>query len=179
MIRKLFTNAHIVTPYDPGVPLAGKRQGEVRHFEKGALLCKDGVIEAVGNEDEVKISLVARDVDIEVDCGGLCLIPGFVDPHTHMCFAKRREEEFTLRIEGKEYLDILRQGGGILSSVREVRSASEEELFSVTLEHALSALQLGTTTLEIKSGYGLDTETEIKHVPRTRFLSVPSASTSD
>jgi imidazolonepropionase len=161
MIRKLFTNAHIVTPYDSGVPLAGKRQGEVHHFERGALLCKDGMIEAVGNEDEIKASLVSRDVDLEVDCGGLCLIPGFVDPHTHMCFAKRREEEFTLRLEGKEYLDILRRGGGILSSVREVRAASEEELFSVTLQHAMSALQLGTTTLEIKSGYGLDTETEL------------------
>ena len=63
MIRKLFTNAHIVTPDDPGVPLAGKRQGEVRHFEKGALLCKDGMIEAVGNEDEIKASLMSRDVD--------------------------------------------------------------------------------------------------------------------
>jgi imidazolonepropionase len=161
MIRKLFTNAHIVTPYDSGVPLARKRQGEVRHFEKGALLCKDGMIEAVGSEDEIKGSLVLRDVDLEVDCGGLCLIPGFVDPHTHMCFAKRREEEFTLRLEGESYLDILRRGGGILSSVREVRAASEEELFSVTLQHAMSALQLGTTTLEMKSGYGLDTETEL------------------
>jgi len=94
MIRKLFTNAHIVTPYDSGAPLAGKRQGEVRHFEKGAILCKDGMIEAVGDEDEIKASLVSRDVDLKVDCGGLCLIPGFVDPHTHMCFAKRREEEF-------------------------------------------------------------------------------------
>jgi imidazolonepropionase len=161
MIRKLFTNAHIVTPYDSGAPLSGKRQGEVRYFKKGALLCKDGMIEAVGNEDEIKTSLKARHVDLDVDCGGLCLIPGFVDPHTHMCFAKRREEEFTLRLEGKGYLDILRRGGGILSSVREVRAASEEELFSVTLQHAMSALQLGTTTLEIKSGYGLDTETEL------------------
>jgi imidazolonepropionase len=161
MIRKLFTNAHIVTPYDSGVPLSGRRQGEVHHFEKGALLCKDGMIEAVGVEDEIKTSLKPRDVDLEIDCGGLCLIPGFVDPHTHMCFAKRREEEFNLRLEGKGYLDILRRGGGILSSVREVRAASEEELFSVTLQHAMSALQLGTTTLEIKSGYGLDTETEI------------------
>jgi imidazolonepropionase len=162
MIRKLFTNAHIVTPYDPGVPLSGKHQEELYHFKKGALLCKNGIIEAVGNEEKIKASLVPHDVDLEVDCGGSCLIPGFVDPHTHMCFARRREEEFTLRIEGKEYLDILHQGGGILSSVHEVRAASEEELFSMTQRHALSALQSGTTTLEIKSGYGLDTETEIK-----------------
>ena len=88
--------------------------------------------------------------------------PGFVDPHTHMCFAKRREEEFSLRLQGTDYLEILRQGGGILSSVRSVRSSSEEELFSVTRDHALSALRFGTTTLEIKSGYGLETEAELK-----------------
>ena len=178
MIRKLFTNAHIVTPYDSGVPLAGKQQGEVRRFKKGAILCKDGIIEAVGSEDEIKTSLKPRDVELEIDCGGLCCIPGFVDPHTHMCFTKRREEEFNLRLEGKTYLEILHQGGGILSSVREVRAASEEELFSMTLQHALSALQLGTTTLEIKSGYGLDTETEltmlrvIKQVGRETSLDV-------
>jgi len=162
MIRKLFRNTHIVTPSDPGTPLAGKRQAEVRHFRKGAILCRDGVIEAVGDEKEVVASLSPREVDVEVDCAGFCLIPGFVDPHTHMCFAETREQEFTLRMEGVEYLEILRRGGGILSSVRAVRAASEEELYLVTRGHALSALEFGTTTLEIKSGYGLDTETELK-----------------
>jgi len=162
MIRKLLKNARIFTPCDPGTPLTGKDQGEVRCFEKGALLCRDGIIEAIGEEEELKASLMAQEVDVEVDCKGHCLIPGFVDPHTHMCFAKRREEEFTRRIQGMEYLEILRRGGGILSSVRAVRGVSEEELFSVTMEHALSALRFGSTTLEIKSGYGLETETELK-----------------
>lgn len=162
MTRKLFKNACIFTPSDPGTPLAAKGQGKIHHFEKGALLCQGGIIEAVGDEKEVVASLLTHEVDLEVDCGGACLIPGFVDPHTHMCFAKRREEEFTQRIEGMEYLEILSRGGGILSSVQAVRAASEKELFSVTLEHALSALRFGTTTLEIKSGYGLDTETELK-----------------
>jgi imidazolonepropionase len=162
MIRKLFKNAYIITPSDPGTPLAGKGQGKLCHFEKGALLCLDGVIEAIGDEKEVDAALVHHKVDLEVDCEGFCLIPGFVDPHTHMCFAKRREEEFIQRMEGTEYLEILRQGGGILSSVQSVRTASEEELFSVTLEHALSALRFGTTTIEIKSGYGLDRKTELK-----------------
>jgi imidazolonepropionase len=162
MMTKLFRNASITTPFDPGTPLAGKRQGEVRHFERGALYCQDGVIQGLGEEEEVLRDLSPRDVDVEVDCEGLPLIPGFVDPHTHMCFAKRREEEFTLRMEGMDYLEILRRGGGILSSVRAVRAASEDELFSVTLEHALSAQRFGTTTLEIKSGYGLATEAELK-----------------
>jgi imidazolonepropionase len=143
-----------------GRPLAGGRQGEVRAFDRGALLCADGVIEAMGDEDEVRRS--AGEVEEEVDCGGRCLIPGFVDPHTHMCFATTREEEFALRLAGADYLEILRQGGGILSSVRAVRAASEEELFSTTAARARSALRFGTTTVEIKSGYGLETETELK-----------------
>jgi imidazolonepropionase len=162
MMGKLFRNASITTPFDPGMPLAGKRQGEVHHFERGALYCQDGVIHGLGEEDEVLGALSPRDVDFEMDCEGLPLIPGFVDPHTHMCFAKRREEEFTLRMEGMDYLEILRRGGGILSSVRAVRAASEDKLFSVTLEHALSAQRFGTTTLEIKSGYGLETEAELR-----------------
>jgi len=162
MIRKLFRNAHIFTPTDLGAPPAGRSQGEVKHFRKGALYCRDGVIGAVGEESEILASLSPRDVDREVDCEGMCLIPGFVDAHTHMCFAGSREEEFLLRLEGAEYLDILRRGGGILSSVRAVRGISEEELYRTTRRRVLSALRLGTTTVEIKSGYGLDTESELK-----------------
>jgi imidazolonepropionase len=162
MIRKLFRNASITTPSDPRTPLAGNRQGEVRHFHHGALYCQDGVVEAIGEEKEILTRLSPGDVDMEIDCEGLPLIPGLVDPHTHMCFAARREEEFTLRMEGTDYLEILQRGGGILSSVRAVRAASEDELLSTTLEHALSALGFGTTTLEIKSGYGLETEAELK-----------------
>ena len=162
MIRKLFKNAHIFTPSDPGKPLTGKDQGRVNQIEKGALVCRDGIIEAMGQQNEVVTPHLAHELDVEVDCGGGCLIPGFVDPHTHMCFAMRREAEFTQRIEGMEYLEILRRGGGILSSVQAVRVASEEELFSETFEHAMTALGFGTTTLEIKSGYGLETETELR-----------------
>jgi len=90
------------------------------------------------------------------------MVPGFVDPHTHICFAKRRESEFEMRIEGTPYLEILKQGGGILSSVKAVDAATEDELFENSLKHALTALSFGTTTLEIKSGYGLDTRNELK-----------------
>ncbi|MBF0377536.1 MAG: imidazolonepropionase [Desulfamplus sp.] len=101
-------------------------------------------------------------IDKTIDCQGKCLIPGFVDPHTHICFAKLRESEFEMRLNGSPYLEILKQGGGILSSVREVLKASEDDLYINTLKHALSAMKFGTTTLEIKSGYGLDTQNELK-----------------
>src|SRR5208337_4375794 len=109
-----------------GKPLSGKRQGDIVHFPKGAIYTRDGIIEAIGDEKEVLKNLSHRQVDVEEDCDGRCIIPGFVDPHTHMCFAGRREEEFILRLEGIEYLEILRRGGGILSSVRAVRETSEE-----------------------------------------------------
>lgn len=162
MVRKLFRNANIFTPVDSGAPLAGKNQGRVVHFERGALYSQNGIIQAVGDEQEVLAVVESSGVDIEVDCKGFCVIPGFVDCHTHMCFAALREEEFWLRLEGTDYLDILRRGGGILSSVRAVRKASEQELFAETRRNASKALQFGTTTVEIKSGYGLDTDSELK-----------------
>jgi imidazolonepropionase len=162
MIRTLFRNGHIFTPIDIGTPLAGDRQGHVAHLNRGAICVRGGVIEAIGDEPEVLGKLGPRQVDEEVDCLGHCIIPGFVDCHTHMCFARRREEEFLHRLEGADYLDILRRGGGILSSVRAVRAVSDQELLAMTRKHALSALRLGTTTLEIKSGYGLDTDSELR-----------------
>jgi len=161
MIMKLVRNAGIYTP-EGSSPSAGKDQGTVRYIPRGAMVVGDGLIEAVGPEEEIFSSLSGAEFDEEIDCGGRCVIPGFVDPHTHMCFARRREEEFSLRLAGTPYLEILRKGGGILSSVRSVREASDDDLFENTLVLALSALSLGTTTVEMKSGYGLDTETELR-----------------
>ncbi len=162
MGSKLFSNARIYTPSDKGHPLSGKNQGDILHFPIGAILTRGGIIEAVGNEEEILADIAPRQVETEVDCQGHCVIPGFVDPHTHMCFAVRREEEFILRLEGMDYLGILERGGGRLSSVRAVRGTSEDDLFAVTRRLAASALRFGTTTLEIKSGYGLDTVSELK-----------------
>jgi imidazolonepropionase len=99
---------------------------------------------------------------MEIDLGGAAVIPGFVDPHTHACFAARRESEFSMRIAGKPYLEILKAGGGILSSVRSARAASGDELFRFSKGLLETTLRYGTTTIEIKSGYGLDTENELK-----------------
>ena len=167
MIVKFFRNARIYTP-EGKPPSRGCEQGTLRVHERGAMLVQDGVLEAVGTEGELLSNSLVKIVDEEIDCEGRCLIPGFVDPHTHMCFAARREEEFSMRLAGAAYLDILKKGGGILSSVRHVRGASEQEIFERTRTLALSALSFGTTTVEMKSGYGLDTESELKMLSAIR-----------
>src|SRR6056297_4274206 len=162
MVTKLFLNARIVTPHDEGYPLAGDKQGKVKTFNNGALLVSNGLVKAIGDRDDVLKAAEEETVNMEIDCENRLMIPGFVDPHTHLCFAARREEEFGLRLNGASYMEIHEKGGGILSSVRSVRETSEEELYTETLKNAVSALCHGTTTLEIKSGYGLDTRNELK-----------------
>jgi imidazolonepropionase len=169
MSTALYFNCSIYTPADSGKPQAGSEQGRLLFWQDGALCVEDGLIRDVGNQKEV-LSRMKGTIDRKFDCGGRCMIPGFVDPHTHMCFAERREAEFELRLAGTPYLEILRQGGGILSSVRAVAAAGEEELYGYSKQHVLSALAHGTTTLEIKSGYGLDTENELKMLRVIRKL---------
>ncbi len=165
MVRKIFRNANIYTPIDNGKPLTGKFQGTLRHFPCGAMVVENGIIKAIGNEKDITQYMHNRDLpsyDMEIDCHNLCMIPGFVDPHTHMCFAETREKEFDMRINGTSYLEILEKGGGILSSVAAVQKSDENILYENTKQHVISALKCGTTSLEIKSGYGLDTENELK-----------------
>ncbi len=162
MSVKLFRNCRIYTPVDNGSAAGGKAQGTVCQFLHGALLVENGLISEIGDEKELLARTDLSLINQEVNCRSRCMIPGFVDPHTHICFAERRESEFELRIEGTPYLDILKQGGGILSSVKAVEAATENELYENCLKHALTALSFGTTSLEIKSGYGLNTGNELK-----------------
>lgn len=151
----------LYTPIDRGSAPCGDGQGKVTMIENAAILCNNGVIERVGEGRSVMSGIPRRGV-VDRNMGGATVIPGFVDPHTHMCFASRREREFVMRLEGTPYLEILKSGGGILSSVSAVRAADEYALYRATLENAGRALLNGTTTVEIKSGYGLDLETELK-----------------
>ena len=162
MSVKMFRNARIYTPVDKGLPHSGKEQGQLAHYDNGALLVQGDSILQIGNEKEVLKGLQGRVLQEDYDCRGRCLVPGFVDPHTHSCFGALRESEFELRIEGTPYLDILKKGGGILSSVKAVAYSSVDDLYANTRKHVLRALSLGTTTIEIKSGYGLDTKNELK-----------------
>lgn len=171
MSTQLFLNARIYTPVDKGRPCCGKAQGELASYPQGALLVKDGRIEDIGNRGTINEKIIENQPDTVIDCKGKCLIPGFVDPHTHCCFAALREEEFKLRAAGTPYLDILQQGGGILSSVKAVADATVDHLYDNTLTHVSRAMSLGTTTIEIKSGYGLTTESELKMLEAIQHVS--------
>ena len=131
-------------------------------FPEGALLVEDGLLAAIGPEKEVLDRVAGGQLCQEVDLEGMCVIPGLVDPHTHMCFVGTREREFQMRCEGTSYLEILAAGGGILSTVQRVRQAREEELLAETTGRMRKAMAMGTTTLEVKSGYGLNVQDELK-----------------
>ena len=150
--------AQLATPGGRGAPLRGSDLGAVDVVENAYLLCADGRIEAAGPMRELR----ALDGEVEeFDAQGLCAIPGLVDCHTHACFAGDRVEEFSLRAAGASYEELHAAGGGILSTVRATRAAGEARLRSALHRHRESMLRAGTTTFEAKSGYGLDSDTEL------------------
>lgn len=122
--------------------------------------CEEGRITFVGEESEH--SRLFGDTDETLDAAGGCVLPGFVDPHTHPVWAGSREDEFDRRLRGESYMEIARTGGGINATVRATRAASSEELLGGTLARLDNFLTHGTTTIEAKSGYGLDLETEVR-----------------
>ncbi len=141
---------------------------EIAEIDNAAILVgDDGRIVNIGPFVEEELHLAAfkteEQLPIEtIDCRGLVALPGFVDSHTHCVFAGERSKEFTMRAEGRSYQEIARMGGGIRESVRQVREASSEEIFQHSKRFVERALALGTTLMEIKSGYGLSTEDERK-----------------
>ena len=148
----------LVTPAGRDAPLRGRALADVDWLDDAYVLCEDGVIAAVGRMRD----LPALDGDVvELDGSGHCAIPGLVDCHTHPCFAGDRVEEFSLRAAGASYEELHAEGGGILSTVRATRAASEDELEQAVRRHAAAMLRAGTTTFEGKSGYGLDRDTEL------------------
>ena len=150
--------AQLVTPAGREVPLRGRELAEVRVLENAYLLCEDGRISAVG---EMRALRPLEGDVLELDAAGACAIPGLVDCHTHACFAGDRVDEFTLRSAGASYEELQAAGGGILSTVRKTRAASEPSLREAVARHRRWMLRAGTTTFEAKSGYGLDRETEL------------------
>lgn len=133
---------------------------ELGIINNGALLARDGVITAVGVASEILEQAGAGAT--RVDASGSVVMPGFVDAHTHPVFAGTREDEYEMRAAGLSYQQIASQGGGIRSTVRKTRAASEEELFTMAQPRVRWLLEHGTTTVEAKSGYGLTVDDELK-----------------
>ena len=152
---------------DSQKPRAGKQMRELGIIRNGGLAIKDGKIVAVGKTPEVTKVFKAENV---INAHGKTVLPGFVDPHTHLVFAGSREDEFQMRIEGASYMEILGAGGGILKTVRETRKANPEKLVDKGLKTLDVMLAHGTTTVEAKSGYGLTTKDESKILEATRRL---------
>lgn len=149
----------LVTCVSNGKPKHGDEMRDVGLITDGAVAIAEGKFVGVGSSGEI---LGMFDASQTIDAGGKVVCPGFVDPHTHIVYAGDRLNEFELKIRGAEYLEILEAGGGILSTVKATRNASMDELVSFGLSRLNKMLACGTTTCEIKTGYGLDTETELK-----------------
>ena len=150
--------SQVATPFGSAAPLRGDALGALDVVEDAYVLCVDGHIERVGRMRD----LGSLDGEVEeLDGRGTAAVPGLVDCHTHVCFAGDRVEEFSLRAGGASYEELHAAGGGILSTVRATREASEAELREAVRRHRGWMLRWGTTTFEGKSGYGLDRETEL------------------
>ncbi|MBN1888441.1 MAG: imidazolonepropionase [Thermoflexales bacterium] len=143
----------------PGGPQRGHNLGELGIIQDGALAVRGERILAVGTTSELRAAYTARQ---EIDAAGRVVIPGFVDPHTHLVWAGERAAEFELRVGGASYMEIMAAGGGIASTVRQTRQASIEALVAQCRARLDRMLAHGTTTVEVKTGYGLDTANELK-----------------
>jgi len=149
-------------------PRRGAEQGRIERRRRVEVLCRAGRIAFVGDRDEREREHGALPGAARLDGRGGTLVPGFVDPHTHLPWAGSREHEFAERLAGKSYQEIAAAGGGILSTVRATRAASEEELVERMLPRLDRMLALGTTTAEAKSGYGLTPRDELKQLRAIR-----------
>ncbi len=151
-------------------PRRGPAQNDCSPVADAAIAAKDGVIVFVGPDAECGRQVTLSAEAVIIDAADATVVPGFVDPHTHLVFAGDRREELRRRLAGATYAEIAAAGGGILSTVRATREATEDELVAAALPRLAEMLQCGTTTAEAKSGYGLQTGAELKMLRAIRRL---------
>lgn len=152
--------SQLVTLAGPERPRAGAEMRDLAIIRDGAMFAREGWIVQTGARSEIE-KLIGSDCEV-IDAGNRVVMPGFVDAHTHPVFAGNRADEFEMRAAGKSYQQIAEAGGGIKSTVRKTRAASEDELFEASKRYREWFLRTGTTTIEAKSGYGLTLEDELK-----------------
>lgn len=147
----------------------GSEMKDLGIIEKGAVVIEAGKIVAVGTSEEIEKKYDLSKYKV-IDAKGKCVTPGFVDSHTHFIFGGYRADEYAWRLEGMPYMEIMNRGGGIINSVKGTREASVEELVELGHKRLTSMLNFGVTTVEGKSGYGLDLETEIKQLEAMKIV---------
>ena len=144
-----------------GAAQRGLELGTLGKLEQAAIACDGGIIVAVDEEREL---LEQYPADEYVDLRGKAVVPGFVDPHTHLIWSGDRVNEFEMRLQGKSYMEIMAAGGGILATLTATRNASLDQLVEEARARVEIAFAYGTTTIEAKTGYGLDVETELRQL---------------
>ncbi|MGQ9588157.1 MAG: amidohydrolase family protein, partial [Thermoplasmata archaeon] len=153
--------AELITLRGPRRARAKAEMSELSIIHDGAVAIAGGVIQDVGKTEAILREHNATGVD-KIDASGRIVMPGFVDPHTHLVYAGSREHELELKAMGKSYFEILQEGGGIYRTMRDTREASPHELFKQSARRLGSMIAHGSTTIEAKSGYGLDKTVEIR-----------------
>lgn len=156
----LFNIGQLLLPVSSSRPLKGEEMKHLHVIENAALAVKEGRVAWIGRSEEGEKLEALSYLDVQ----GKVISPGLVDPHTHFVFAGSREHELALKQAGVPYLDILASGGGILSTVQSTKNSTEEELLAKSSFHLERMISYGVTTVEGKSGYGLDRETELKQL---------------
>lgn len=151
----------LLNPVESKIPLKGKRMDQVETYHDAFIAIKDDYVLALGTTDY--LSWVDEDTTL-IDAKGKLATPGLIDSHTHVVHAGSREYEFEQKMKGVPYLDILKAGGGILSTVKSTREASDIELYHQAKKSLIRMIKYGVTTVEGKSGYGLNHETELKQL---------------
>lgn len=152
-------------------PLVKEAMSELGIIENGSVWIEDGVIQAIGKDEELVQKFASRIHEAEVvDASGKLVTPGLVDPHTHLVFAGSRENEFNMRLQGATYMEIMNAGGGIHATTRRTQAATHEELFQESYERLNQFLRHGVTTVEAKSGYGMEWDTELKQLEVAKQL---------
>ena len=141
----------------------GKDMSDIHIIENGSVVIEEGLIKAAGKTEDILSKYDENNYEV-LNLENKCVLPGFVDSHTHFVFGGYREEEFSWRLKGDSYMDIMNRGGGIANTVKATREASRGELIGLGKKRLDSMLHFGVTTVEGKSGYGLDYDTEIKQL---------------
>lgn len=149
---------------------AGKEMSTVKTIKNAFVIIRDEIIEEFGPMEQLKDVYRDDDLLVEIDCSNRLVYPSFCDSHTHLVYPAPREAEFVDRIKGLSYEEIARRGGGILNSAKLVHETSEEDLFNSAMKRVVEIMKMGTGAVEIKSGYGLNPEDELKMLRVIRWI---------